>query len=107
MNALLDPVNHKKGGIKWWLVAHTVAMFSLVTIYTAVELDLQSVAFIDNPEFPGNSVLSPGPLGYWLSTFGKAIPNVALVVCPLNSWLTDGLVVSIVFNSNPVVWMSD
>ena len=64
MNALLDPASRKNGGIRWWLVAHTVAMFSLVTIHTAVELDLQSVAFIDNSEFPGNGVLPPGPYGY-------------------------------------------
>lgn len=92
MNALLDPVNRKKGGIKWWLVAHTTAMFSLVTIYTAIELEVQSVGFIDNREFSGYGVLPPGPFGYMLSIFGKAVPNVALVICPLNNWLTDGLV---------------
>ena len=80
-----------------------MAMFSLVTIYTAIVLDLQSVAFIDNQGFSGDGVLPPGPFGYMLSVFGKAIPNVALVVAPLNNWLVDGLVVSIVFKFNSVV----
>jgi hypothetical protein len=30
------PVNRTRGGIKWGLVAHTAAMFSFVTIYTAI-----------------------------------------------------------------------
>ena len=107
MNALLDPGNRKNGGTKWWLVAHTTAVFSLVTIFTTIELNFQFVAFIDNPGFPGNSVLPPGPLGYGLSIFGGTISNFALVICPLNNWLADGLVVSVVFNSNSAFWMSD
>lgn len=93
MSALLDPSNRTRGGTKWGLVAHTAAMFSFVTIYTAMSLDLQSISYIDNREFPA------GPLVYQLSISTQAISIVPNVMFPLNQWLADGLLVSSALNS--------
>jgi hypothetical protein len=39
MSALPNPVDCTKGGAKWLLVTHTLAMFSFVTTFTAINLD--------------------------------------------------------------------
>ena len=97
MDALFDPVNRAKGGTKWPLVAHTAAMFSFVTVYIATSLDLQSISYIDNREFPGiDGLVPPGPLGYQLSIYYKAINLVPNLMVLLNNWLADGLLVSFI-----------
>jgi len=69
-----------------------VAMFSFVTVYVATSLDLQSISYIDNREFPGiDGIVPPGPLGYQLSIYFKAINLVANLMVLLNNWLADGL----------------
>ena len=94
MGALFSPVNRRKG-IKWVLVVHTVAMFSFVTVYTATGLDLQSISYIDNREFPGiDGVLSPGPLGYQFLIYSNVINIVPTLMFQFNNWLADGLLVS-------------
>ena len=81
-------------------MVHTMAMFSIVTIYTAVTLNIQSVSYVDNRGFPGvDGVLPPGPLGYQYLTHSKAIGVVPTVMFLLNNWLADGLLVSPVSNS--------
>ena len=95
MEALLNPPDRENRGMKWGLVAHTTAMFSFVTIYTAMTLNIQSISYIDNREFPGvGEVLPPGPLGYQFSIYSKAISIVPNVSFLLNNWLADGLLVS-------------
>jgi hypothetical protein len=94
MAALLNPVNRARGGVKWPLVAHTLAMFSFVTIYTALNLDIQSISYIDNREFPGVDGIPPGPFGYQFSIYYKAIYIIPGVTFSLNGWLADGLLVS-------------
>ena len=90
---LLDPVNRTKGSIKWGLVAHTLAMFSLLTIAVAAHLSRQSISYIDNREFPGQDVYPPGPFGY--QYFTNSVANVISgVAFPLNQWLVDGFLVS-------------
>ena len=92
MSALFDRTN---GSIKWPLVAHTAAMFSFVTVYTAMYLNIQSICFIDNREYPGaDGGLPPGPFGYQQLIYNKAISFVAHIVFMLNTWLADGLLVS-------------
>ena len=98
MNTLLNPVDPTKGGIKWGVVAHTVAMFTSATVYTALNLDLQSVSSIDNRGFPGDGVLFPGPLGYQFFVNSKPITIVPDFLIFLNGWLADGLWVSPVLN---------
>lgn len=99
MSALFNPVNRAKG-IKWALVAHTIAMFSFVTVYTATGLDLQSISYIDNREFPGiDGVLSPGPLGYQFLIYSNIINVVPTLMFQFNNWLADGLLVNPISNS--------
>lgn len=94
MSALLNPVNRMRGGIKWGLVVHAAAMFSFVTIYTAINLNIQSISFIDNREFPGTSAddaIPPGPVGYqWFIRY-KAISIAQAPFAVMNNWLADGL----------------
>lgn len=98
MGALFSPTNNRS--IKWALVAHTMAMFSLVTITTATNLDIQSVSYIDNREFvSGDDFLFPGPIGYQTLLTSKAISIVPDITFLLNTLLADGLLVSSAFNS--------
>lgn len=95
MGALFDPVNHARGGVRWGLVAHTIAMFSLVTVYTAMTLDIQSLCYVDDREFPGvGSALPPGPIGYRFLLLSKPINIIADSTFLLNNWLADGLMAS-------------
>ena len=95
IGALFNPENRARGGTKWPLVAHTAAMFSFATIYTATSLSLQSDSYIDNREFPGvDGLVPPGPLGYQLALYYKAIVLVPNLMVLLNNWLADGLLVS-------------
>lgn len=92
MAALLVPVRRADGGTKWALVAHTVAMFSFVTIYTTTELIIQSASYIDNREFPGvEGVLPPGPVGYQYLTYFEAANVIRNLMFILNNWLADAL----------------
>jgi hypothetical protein len=100
MGALLNPVNRAKGGIKWSFVAHTTAMFSFVTIFTVTTLDIRSISYIDNRDFPGeDGVFPPGPVGYLFLTYSNAISITPKVMFLLNNSLADGLLVS--YMSNP------
>ena len=94
MCALLSPVNRTRRDVKWGLVAHTVAAFSFVTIYTTISLNILSISYIDNRGFPGiNGALPPGPLGYIFSIYPKAISIARTVMFILNNWLADALLV--------------
>lgn len=88
MSGLLDPLSRAKSGVKWGLVAHTAAMFLVVTIYTATSLYYQSISYIDNRDFPG------GPLRYQLSVSTSAISVIPNIMFLLNNWLADALLVS-------------
>ena len=98
MSALLSPVVRAGGNIKWLLVVHSAVMFSLVTVFTGMYLNLQSISFIDNREFPGNTALPPGPLGYQHLVYSQAVSLVSRVMFMLNNWLVDGLLVSSIFD---------
>lgn len=87
MGALLDPTNRTRGGVKWGLVAHTAAMFSVLTVDAAISFDVQSLSYIDNREAPG------GPEGYLWLTLSDAITIVPHVMFYLNTCLTDGFLV--------------
>ena len=97
VGTLLSSTNHAGRSIRWLLVAHTVAMFLFVTVATAMGLDLQSTAYIDNRNFPEiSSSMSPGPLGYKshiYTSVRSVIPNSTF---QLNQWLADGLLVGYV-----------
>ena len=96
MHALFDPVNRTRGGIKWGLVAHTVAMFSFATIYAAMSFNIQSISFIDNRNFPGVArEAPPGPFGYQLFISSTAIAIAPTPMILINDWLAVGLLVSV------------
>ena len=99
IGALFCPVGRTSGGIRWLLVAHTVAMFSFVTISTAMNLDLQSICNINNREFTGSGSLStPGPFGYQIFVYSWVISFIPDIMFLLNTWLADGLLVSSLLN---------
>ena len=96
--ALFDPAHRRGERIKWGLVFYTVVMFSVSTIQNAMDLNLQSVSFIDNREIPGvEGVYPPGPVGYQLSISSGALSIVPNVMLFLGNWLADGLLVSFLF----------
>lgn len=68
-------------------------------------LHIQSISFIDSREFTGNIELPPGPLGYQILIYSKAIGIVPSVFFLVNQWLADGLLVRSALVS--VVWVSD
>ena len=96
MGALLNPAGRTTGRVKWVLVAHATAMFSFVTIYTATNLDVQSVSYVDNREYPGGGVLPSGPLGYEAFMDPEAVGIIRSITFFLNIWLADGLLVGLV-----------
>ena len=78
MAALFDPVHRGEEGIKWGVVSYTMAVFSIVTVFTATSLGSQI------PVFRGWIRGS-----YGIPSFAL-IPNIMLL---LNYWLADGLLV--------------
>ena len=95
MIALLDPAHRGGEGIKWGLVFYTVMMFSFVTVYTAMNNNIQSDSYIDNRELLGvDGMLPPGPLGYQALIYSKPLSIIPNLMFLLNNWLADGLMVS-------------
>jgi len=102
MAALLNPVHRRGEGIKWWLISHTVAMFSFVTVYTAVNLHIQSESFIDNRKdytYVGSTAFGSGPLLYQYDIRNTALGLIPSTMFNLNNWLADALLVSSLFNA--------
>ena len=97
MGALLNPVNRIRGVTKWGLVAHTVAMFLLLTFAIADDLNDRSNSYIDERNFPGDDELPPGPFGSMSLISIKGIHLAYAAVFPLNQWLADGLLVGFVY----------
>ena len=95
MVALFDPDYRRGERIRWGLVSYTMAMFLLVTIGTATQLNAQSIAYIDDRQFHGaGGVLSPGPIGYLTLIASKPISVIQNIAFALNNWLADGFLVS-------------
>ena len=97
MGALLNSIDFTRA-IRWGLVAHTAAMFSTLTANAGMSLDIFSISYIDNRQFPGNLFYSPGPLGYQFFIFSGAISIVPNAMFYLNNSPTDGLLVSSALN---------
>ena len=100
--ALFNPVHRRGERIKWWLVSYTTVVFSLATVQIALSLDTQSMSYIDYRTFSGiNDLIPPGPLGYQMAISADALNMVPSVAATLNNWLTDGLLVSSLFDVAP------
>lgn len=106
MTALFSPAN-RRVGVKWGPVVYSTLMFSFVTIFTAINLDIQSVSYIDNREYAGDGeTIPPGPLGYQYLIYSEAISVAANLMFLLNNWLADGLLLYrcyIIYSMNPFV----
>ena len=98
MATLLNPANPIRKGMRWALVAHTVAMLLFLTVSVGIPYDEVSIEYIDNREFR-NDQFPPGPAGYDGSLQFNAITTVFVTMFPLNQWLADGLLVSPILNS--------
>ena len=99
MSALLGPANTMKSGIRCALVAHTVALFSFLTIPILIDMYYLFLEYISNREFTGGDEYFPGPLGYDVFLTTKPLATFFDVMFPLNQWLADGLLVSAVSKS--------
>ena len=75
-------------------MAYTITAFTPVTIFTAMNLSLQSTCYTNNREFPDNDSLPAGPLGYHFLVYNDAIFFVPNLMFLLNNWLADGILVS-------------
>lgn len=94
MSVLLDPTNTTKKSTKWGLVAHTIAMFSFVTISTAASLQIQSISYVDNREFPGfGNGFYRGPFGYQSLIVFTALSDTPSFMFFFNDLLAHGLLV--------------
>ena len=101
MAALFNPINRRGEPIKWALVSYTVVMFSAATVFTGMNLEILSVSYINNREFPGAQYppIPPGPYGYQIFIGPEAINVTPNVVFNLSDWLADGLLVSSLFDA--------
>ena len=69
-------------------------MCLFVTVQTGMQLNIQSISYLNNREFPGiPGVASPGPLGYQSIIFSDALSIIPNLIFFLNGWLADGLLV--------------
>jgi len=95
MAGLLSPLYRGREGVKWGVISYTLALFSIVTVYTAMNLDIESVSYIDNRDFPGvKGMLPPGPLGFRSFLYADALSITPNVMFFLNNWLADAFLVS-------------
>ena len=85
MFALFNPANCTRRVVKWGLVAHTTAMFSLFAAPITVYIKQQSFFYIDFREYLG------GPSDENI-IFPEAI--FLCIMFPPSQWLADGLLVS-------------
>ena len=100
MTALLNPDNRMRRRVKWVFVIHTVGLFLSITISSAIEGIQRSNAYVDNREYPGvNNVFSSGPFGYLDVSSTSTVGTIEYAAFPLNQWLTDGLLVSVISSS--------
>jgi hypothetical protein len=98
MAALLDPVNRRKGGVRWGLASHVTTMFLVTTIYTAILIDRQSASYIENREFSGD-LDNSGPFNYEFLLTDDAVSFLSGVMFFVNTLLVDGLLASFASNS--------
>ena len=98
ISTLLNPVNRAKGCVKWGLVSHTALMFSLSTAFVGMNLDVQSISYIDNRNWPGGDEIAPGPVGYQFLLDPDAFTAANNFMWFAGQWLSDGLLVGSIPN---------
>ncbi|KAL0573267.1 hypothetical protein V5O48_008694, partial [Marasmius crinis-equi] len=83
IKALLWPSHSRKPN--YYLACYSFVIFSLGTIFVAMNVHLTQLSFIDDRNFPG------GPEGFALanaSTWRAIVPNSCFVIA---NWMADGL----------------
>ena len=94
MTGLFNSARRGWKGIKWGIISYTVVMFSFATVFTGMNLNVESISYINNREFPGGEgVLPPGPLGYQWFIRPMMRSITSNLTSLLNYWLADGLLV--------------
>ena len=94
MTTLLNPINSRRGDIKWGLVCYTVAMFSCATVVIGTAENIASITFIDNREYPGvEGLFPPGPIGYMAAACSGTLGIGPVLGAFLGYLLADGLLV--------------
>ena len=91
MNALFNPAYRRGDPIKWGIVSYTAAMFSLVTVGTAMQLRIQSISYIDHRDDPK---IVRVPLEYRGLITPDVVNVIQTIIFALTNWLADGLLVS-------------
>ena len=86
-------------GVRWALVAHTIALFLFLTVGFGIAFEYLSIVYINNREFPGDDDSPPGPIGYGDLLALKATTAFFNAMFPLSQWLADGLLVSPILSS--------
>ena len=103
MNALLGLADTIRGGLRWALVAYTVALFSFLTMPILIDMCYLSLEYINNRGFAGCDEYFPGPLGYDELLNTKPTATFYDFTFPMNQWLADGLLVGTI--SSSVAWV--
>ena len=99
MAAFFNPVHRRKEGVLWGAASYTVVIFSLVTALAAITLDILSISYIDNREFPGEGTSVPlGPFGHKLVMDPKALTVTPGVIFFWNNLLADSFLVRRLFD---------
>ena len=94
MTGLFNSARRGWKGIKWGIISYTMVMFSFATVFTGINLNVESISYINNREFPGGEgVLPPGPLGYQWFIRPMVLSIISNLTSLLNYWLADGLLV--------------
>ena len=100
MTALLSLTYRRGEGIKWGLVSYTVVMFALATVLTGMDLDIQSISYVDNRDYSSiDGSTGFGPFGYFLSIYFKPINVIPSAAYIFGGWLADGLLVGSLFDA--------
>ena len=94
--AILKPPRGRERGRKWGLLVYTTFLFVLGTIFTACNLRVRQLSYIDNRNFPGKPpLLPPGPIGYTLFSQSRPVSMLSNTSFTLANWMADGLLVSL------------
>ena len=108
MAGLFNPANHRRERVKWGLVCYTGLVFAVATVITGTGLNLGSISFVDNRDYPGSGdEIAPGPIGYQISIYQTALSLVPSLMFFLNYWLADGLLVGSLLGLRPPIYVSD
>lgn len=77
----------QSGPRKWPLIAYTILLFVLCSVYNCMNLNSLRLMFVDNRMKPG------GPTAYALSEYGKPVTVIPNACAIIGDWLAAGFLV--------------